>query len=242
VQPVQVGVIKELYLYPVKSMGEYAVNEAHLGWHGLDGDRKYAFVQHGNTSNFPWLTARQAPEMLHYKPYFTDMSDLVKSAICVKTPNGEDFPLNSPHMIDSLSQYYSGKFHLIHLGTGVFDEFPISVLSTATLKGLSAKVGFAVEGNRFRPNIIVEPLEPVDRIEDQWLGKTLTIGSVHDGASVAVSLRDTRCVMVNIDRRTLKQTPEVLKEIAQQRSSCTGVYGSVLKSGLIKVGDKVFVV
>jgi uncharacterized protein len=242
VEPVQVGIVKELYLYPVKSMGGHAINDAYLNWHGFDGDRKYAFVQSGNTSHFPWLTAREVSALLHYMPYFVEPNNREKSAICVKTPTGEDFPLESPHLMDSLSQYYAGKFHLIHLATGVFDEFPISVLSTATLTGLSAKVGFPVEGNRFRPNIIVDPLEAIDAIEAQWVGRTLQFGTGQDAASVAVSLQDPRCMMVNIDRKTLKQTPEVLKEIAQNRANCAGVYGSILKPGAIKVGDPLFLV
>lgn len=67
-EPVQVGIVKEIVLYPVKSMGGHTVNEAYLNWHGLGGDRKYAFVQDGNNSHFPWLTAREVPKMLHYTP------------------------------------------------------------------------------------------------------------------------------------------------------------------------------
>lgn len=240
--PVQVGVVKELYLYPVKSMGGHSVNEAFLNWHGLDGDRKFAFAQDGNTSDFPWLTARQVPKMLHYTPSFVDPSNRAKSAIFVKTPDGENLSLESPALVESLASHFPGKFHLIHLGVGVFDEFPISVISTETIKGLSARVGFSVESNRFRPNIVLEPIEHIDAIEDRWVERTLCFGSVQDGSNVAVSQRDPRCVLVNYDRQTLKQTPELLREIAQKRSSCTGVYGSTVKPGPINVGDPVFLI
>ena len=59
-------------------------------------------------------------------------------------------------------------------------------------------------------------------------------------SALAVSLRDPRCVMVNYDRQTLKQTPEVLREIAQNRQSCAGVYGSALRRGVVQLGDPVF--
>src|SRR5262249_8421270 len=121
------------------------------------------------------------------------------------------------------------------------DEAPISMISTETLKGLTSCVGFEVESNRFRANILVEPVQPIDAIEDQWVGKTVYFGS-EDGPGMAINQRDPRCVMVNIDRRTLKQTPEMLREIAQNRESCTGVYGTTLKPGPIKVGDALFLV
>ena len=38
----QVGIVKALYRYPVKSMGGEALDEAQLGWHGVDGDRRLA--------------------------------------------------------------------------------------------------------------------------------------------------------------------------------------------------------
>ncbi|HLY25375.1 MAG TPA: MOSC N-terminal beta barrel domain-containing protein [Aggregatilineales bacterium] len=237
---VQVGVVKELCLYPVKSMAELPVTDAYLNWHGLDGDRKYAFVQDGNTTDFPWLTARQAPEMLHYAPYFVAPSDRARSAIQVRTPDGDDLPLQSAELVASLAVHFPAGFHLVQLGTGAFDEFPISLLSTATLIGLSERVGFPVPGNRFRPNIIVEPLEALDAIEDRWVTRTLSFGTGPDAPQMTVSKRDPRCVMVNYDRQTLQQTPALLREIAQNRSSTTGVYGSILEPGPINVGDPVF--
>jgi uncharacterized protein len=236
----QVGVVKELNLYPVKSMGGHTVDELFVDWHGCDGDRKYAFVQDDNKSSFPWLTARQVPKMLHYTPYFVDPANRAKSPIAVKTPDGEDLAIDSTELITNLAAHFAHKFHLIHLSIGAFDDFPVSVLTTATLAGLTAKVGFPVVSNRFRPNIVVEPIEAVDSIENEWVDHALSFGTAPNGAKIAVSLKDPRCVMVNFDRDTLKQTPELLKEIAQQRSNCTGVFGPTLQTGAIKVGDPVF--
>ena len=62
------GVISGLYRYPVKSMRGESLTEAHLSWHGLDGDRRYAFVRQGANSGFPWFTGRELPQLLLYTP------------------------------------------------------------------------------------------------------------------------------------------------------------------------------
>jgi uncharacterized protein YcbX len=54
---IQVGHVCEIVRYPIKSMAGIATESAFLGWHGLDGDRRFAFRRVGDDSGFPWLTA-----------------------------------------------------------------------------------------------------------------------------------------------------------------------------------------
>ena len=62
-----VGVIHELARYPVKSMQGEALPSAALTLQGFAEDRRYAFVQTASRSSFPWLTARELPELLYYR-------------------------------------------------------------------------------------------------------------------------------------------------------------------------------
>ena len=39
------GKVLDLYRYPVKSMAGERLEEIRLGWHGLEGDRRYAFMR-----------------------------------------------------------------------------------------------------------------------------------------------------------------------------------------------------
>jgi uncharacterized protein len=49
-----------LWRYPVKSMAGEALVAAEVSWHGLAGDRRWAFVRDGVVrSGFPWLTLRE---------------------------------------------------------------------------------------------------------------------------------------------------------------------------------------
>ena len=132
-------------------MAGHTIDAAYLDWHGLDGDRKYAFVQDGDLSHFPWLTAREIPEMLHYAPYFVEANLPARSAIRVRTPDGADLPIESPELVERLGAHNARKYaaiHLLHLGGGTFDGFPLSLISTATLASLSADIGFAVGSDR----------------------------------------------------------------------------------------------
>ncbi|MGH9354001.1 MAG: MOSC N-terminal beta barrel domain-containing protein, partial [Terriglobia bacterium] len=60
------GVIRRLARYPVKSMRGEALPATTLTLQGVPEDRRYAFVQTASRSSFPWLTARELPELLCY--------------------------------------------------------------------------------------------------------------------------------------------------------------------------------
>jgi uncharacterized protein YcbX len=64
----EIGQIKGIFRYPVKSMAGVPLDHVGLGWHGLDGDRRFAFRRLADQSGIPWLTASRLPQLLLYKP------------------------------------------------------------------------------------------------------------------------------------------------------------------------------
>jgi uncharacterized protein len=65
--------VAALWRYPVKSMAAEELDGAEVSWHGLAGDRRWAFIRDGKVrSGFLWLTMRERPEMAHYRPRFAD--------------------------------------------------------------------------------------------------------------------------------------------------------------------------
>src|SRR5512137_2417184 len=69
--PKRVGCVAALWRYPVKSMAAEALEHAQVSWHGLPGDRRWAFIRKGAvTSGFPWLTIRERPDLWRYRPSF----------------------------------------------------------------------------------------------------------------------------------------------------------------------------
>ncbi|MEA2432450.1 MAG: uncharacterized protein QOI19_2923, partial [Thermoleophilaceae bacterium] len=69
----EVGRVVGLWRYPVKSMAAEELDEVEVSWHGLAGDRRWAFVRDGlERSGFPWFTIRERSDMWQYRPSFLD--------------------------------------------------------------------------------------------------------------------------------------------------------------------------
>lgn len=234
-----VGVVKALYRFPVKSMRGESVSEAHLYWHGLDGDRRYAFVRSDVHSSFPWLTGRQVPQMVLYTPRFVTPEDVINAKIVVQTPNGRSLPVTSPELRQELAQAYGGEVNLIQLGRGAFDSQSLSLMSAATVQALSAAAGRDVDAVRFRQNIIIETEDERPFVEESWLDRTITFGDRAHSPRIRLNRRIQRCQMITIDPETAAKDPVVLKTVAQQRGNCVGVYASTEQPGHIRVGDVV---
>jgi uncharacterized protein YcbX len=226
-----VGRIAELRRYPVKSMRGEELETAEVSWQGLDGDRRWAFIRPGQVqSGFPWLTIRERAELCHYQPRFADPGRPNASVTLVRTPSGAELDVTDPALAAELGD----GVRLIKQDRGVFDAFPLSLLSTQTVRGLGELVGAELAVERFRPNLLVDAISG-EFPEDEWAGRTLRIG----GMRMRVDKRDQRCVIITTDPLTLRRDKEILRVLAQERGTCLGVYGSVVEPGTVAVGDRV---
>lgn len=227
------GWVAGLWRYPVKSMGAESLEKVDLSWHGLSGDRRWAFVRGGvERSGFPWLTIRERADMGNFQPRFVDPSKPNTSATRVRTPDGRDFDVADPALAAELGH----DARVIKQNRGVFDTLPLSLITTQTVAELGAMVGAKVDVRRFRPNILVEATSRENFPEDAWVGGVLQIGD----ATLRVDKRDKRCVVVNVDPETARQDSSTLRAIARAREGCLGVYGSTVKPGHVAVGDPVY--
>jgi uncharacterized protein len=118
---------------------------------------------------------------------------------------------------------------------GIFDTFPLSLVSTQTIARLSETVGAELSVERFRPNILIEATGAVPFAEDAWVGHVLRIGNLR----MRVDKRDGRCAVITIDPVTTERNPAILRTVARDRDGCLGVYGSTVAPGRIAVGDVV---
>jgi uncharacterized protein YcbX len=99
--------------------------------------------------------------------------------------------------------------------------------------------------HRFRPNLVIDTAEP-GFVENDWPGKTLTIGEVQ----LSVYMVVPRCIMTTLEQGDAPADREVLRSITTYNSldpgigtryPCLGVYADVVTDGEIRVGDPVVV-
>ena len=229
-----IGQVAGLFRYPVKSMAAEPMQSADVGWQGLAGDRRWAFVRGGmEQSGFPWLTIREQPLMAQYRPRFTDPGQPDSSTTLVTSPSGVDYEVADPALADELG--FDSR--VIRQSRGIFDAFPLSVISTATIDSIGGTVGETLDPRRFRPNIVVEFRAGQPFAEDGLVGREIRLGSV----TVRFDKRDKRCVAINVDPVTSEKNPAVLRAVAQERQACLGVYATIVSTGSISAGDPVVV-
>jgi uncharacterized protein len=237
---IELGRISAIFRYPVKSMAGQLANSAWLGWHGLDGDRRFAFPRLADPSGFPWLTASRLPELLLYQPYGRDTSAEEPLPTHVRTPEGADFELRGAELRDDVSHRHGSDVELMRLNQGIFDEASVSVIDVGTIRGIEREVGRGLDHRRFRPNILVEAKGDDSFGEDGWVGGRLVFGAIESGAAVSVTMRDKRCMMINLDPDTAKQDPAVMKAVVRMNENNAGVYGTVIRAGEISIGQHVW--
>jgi uncharacterized protein len=232
---VPVGRVIGLWRYPVKSMKSEVLSAVDVGWHGLTGDRRWAFVREGvQHSGFPWLTLRERPDMGLYVPSFLDPTQPDKSATIVQTPTGSYFDVADPALAEELCP---GGSRVIRQDRGVFDTFPLSIITTQSIARLGKMAGVELSVHRFRPNILVDAANDMAFAEDAWVGQVLRIGDLR----VRIDKRDGRCAVITIDPVTTQRSPGILRAVAANRQGCLGVYGSTVTPGRIALNDPVHI-
>jgi uncharacterized protein len=236
---IHVGHVCELVRYPVKSMAGVPTESAFLGWHGLDGDRRFAFRRLGDEGGFPWLSASSYPELILYHPAGVDERDGEPLPTHVRTPTGSILGLRSVELQGEVAGGFGGNVELMKLKHGIFDEAPVSVISLATIAGVSREVGADLDRGRFRANIVLETHTAGTFLEDGWVGGTLVFGNSKPHPAVCVTARDVRCMMINLDPDTSTQDARVLKTVVRLNANNAGVYGTVVQTGTLHVGQAV---
>jgi uncharacterized protein YcbX len=211
-----------------------ALPGADVSWHGLAGDRRWAFVRNDAAqSGFPWLTIRERNDMHRYRPSFVDADRPDKSRVSVRTPSGCDFDIADPALAAELG---AGEVRAIKQDRGIFDTFPLSLISTRTIATLGASVGQNLDVRRFRPNLLIETVDDVAFAEDAWVGCVLRIGAMR----LRIDKRDGRCVIITIDPETTLRDTTILRAVARDRQGCLGVYGTTVEPGRVAVDDYVW--
>ena len=244
---IEIGHVEALFRYPVKSMAGERLDVANLGWHGLDGDRRLAFRRMNDRSGFPWLTATKLPDLLLFAPQRVEdgfREDGAKGELPppthIRTPDGEVLPVFGQELATEIGRRHGASVEMMQLKHGAFDDACISVIASDTVREIARLAGRSPDVRRFRPNVVVRLLRSVPFQEDEWLGGVLSFGEGDDAPAIAVTMRDVRCAMVNLDPDSASPAPEVLKAVVRANQNNAGIYGAVTRIGRLEVGQTIF--
>ncbi|MBI3005544.1 MAG: MOSC domain-containing protein [Ignavibacteriales bacterium] len=236
---IHLGHIHQLNRYPVKSMAGVAAESAFLGWHGLQGDRRFAFRRLNDNSGFPWLNASKLPELVLYQPLGLDEKAEEPVPTQVRTPEGMVFALTSAELQNSVAKKFGSAVELMKLRHGIFDDADVSVINLPTMSAISREAGLDLDIRRFRPNIVIASDSAQPFMEDGWVGARLIFGDNELAPMLTITMRDLRCMMINIHPDTGKQSPLVMKTAVRLNENFAGAYGTVARTGQISVGQSV---
>jgi uncharacterized protein len=236
----EIGHVQAIFRYPVKSMAGERLEVANLGWYGLEGDRRLAFRRTDNRSGMPWLTASKLPDLVLFAPQRREDSAQGEFPTHVRTPNGAELPVFGEELAAEVGRRCGGPVEMMRLKHGIFDEACVSVITSDTVSEIARLAGRRLDIRRFRPNVVVRLLRTTPFHEDEWVGGVLSFGDQEDASAVAVTMRDERCSMVNIDPDSASIATEVMKAVVRRNQNTAGIYGSVTRIGRLAVGQSVF--
>ncbi len=236
---IEIGHVEAIFRYPVKSMAGERLEEANLGWYGLDGDRRLAFRRMEDRSGMPWLTASKLPDLVLFAPQRREDGSHGDLPTHVRTPDGQELPVFGEDLAAEVGRRYGARVEMMQLNHGIFDEASISVIAVDTVREIARLAERSPDVRRFRPNVVVRLLRPSPFQEDKWLGGVLLFGEGNDAPAITVTMRDLRCSMVNLDPDSASPSPEVLKAVVRANQNNAGIYGAVTRIGRLAVGQTI---
>ena len=251
--------VAEINIAPVKSMALVPLTETKLDLGGILDDRRFFLVN----SQGRLLSRRNVGKLAQLVTSWDPSAEVLR----IEFPDGsvlEGKPeLDRPvwtiiwgrrvrsralmgDWMQAISEFCGQPTMLMmsDLPCQVFDEFPVSILSRASVEYLSAQMGRSgdecLATDRFRPTLLLDGCE--EHQEDGWMNRTLAIGD----AVVRVLAPDPRCAIIDQHPVTGETDTEAVKSILGYRPNALaayfGVYGIVEKPGLVRVRDVVEVV
>ena len=258
-----VHIVKEIYIYPIKSLAGISCQSALAEEMGFENDRRWMLIDAENQM----ITQREHRIMSQFYPKILDG----KIGITFKDQKHE-FSINE-HLDNSLEvnvwddksevvevNQATSKWFSQHLGfecklvkilkngdrkhessrvketfnVSLADGYPYLLIGTKSLDFLNNKLDEKITVKRFRPNIVVSSENPHE--EDDF--KSFTIGKVQFKNIKPCG----RCIMVNNDPENGRLKKEPLKTLSKYRNVNNSVlFGTnivSLNSGNITVGDE----
>lgn len=221
-----------VHRYPVKSLLGEELGEVAVDARGCAGDRLWS-VRDADGKLGSGKTTRRFRRMDGLLELRATLDGEVP---VVAFPDGRRFRAGTPEVDRALSDHVG---RLVTLGreeqVSHFDEGPVHLVTTASLRTLAQAHGGPVDPRHSRANLLVA-WDGDGFPEHGWPGGRLAIGR-----DVVLRIRDVmpRCVMVNAAQGDLAADGGLLRTITDAAGGALGVVADVERAGLVRVGDQV---
>lgn len=215
--------VAEVWRYPVKSMAGERLEESAITQVGLEGDRRWAMIDHTPERDGKWFNIKQHAPLMTYKARLTEGN------LSVLAPDGANVGLEGAYrqVLDDSRK----NVELRELPGANFDAAHILIVNLASVAAFAMEAGMPVDHRRFRANLYVDGLEPDEEL--RWLGRVIRAGD----AELEVVDRCERCKVITMDPDTTEAAPQLLRLLVQNHDERMGVYCQVARPGRVAVGD-----
>ncbi|KUJ60310.1 sulfurase [Flavobacteriaceae bacterium CRH] len=259
-----IHVVKEIYIYPIKSLAGISCQNALAEEMGFENDRRWMLID----AEDQMITQREHRIMSQFYPQISDGKISItfqdqKHEFSINEHFGNPLKVNvwdDKSEVVEVNQETS-KWFSEHLGfecklvkiikignrkhessksketynVSLADGYPYLLTGTESLDFLNEKLEDKITVLRFRPNIVISSQNPHE--EDDF--DTFKIGGVQFKNIKPCG----RCIMVNNDPQNGKLKKEPLKTLSKYRNVNNSVlFGTnivSLNSGIINVGDEI---
>ncbi|GAA1420947.1 MOSC domain-containing protein [Catellatospora coxensis] len=228
-----VGTLAALRRFPVKSLLGESLTEAVVQERGITGDRRWAV--RGADGRFG--SGKSTRRFRQMDGLFQLAARYDGAVPVLRFPSGKHVRGDDPGVHAALSSHVGEPVTLTaEEDVSHFDEGPLHVLTTASLRHLGAVLGGPVDPRRFRANLVIDVPAVSGRLERGWLGQVLQLG---DEVVLRVTRPMPRCVMVNNAQEDLPYDGRILRAVATADELTFGVLAHVEREGTVRFGDPV---
>ncbi len=247
--------VAAIYISPVKSLALDTPSSVQIGYPGIAEDRRFHLID----ADGRLLTQRQIGRMAQISAEYDDGSELLsltfpggrrlEGAVDVDQPVTTDIfgrPVSGSvaqgEWNPALSEFCQADVRLVKTDgiCQTFDEYPVSMLSQASLDLLGEKAGGSksFSGKRFRPTFVIDGCSPHE--EDLWLGGVVSIGP---DLRLRMVAHDPRCAITTLDPDTGERDFDTTRLMLTYRPSAQapyfGVFATIETPGVVSLGDQV---
>jgi uncharacterized protein YcbX len=237
----KIGRVREVWRYPVSSLGGEALTAISVSPEGIEGDRRFALFD-------PETGLAAAPEKeTRWRPaLFITASQPATGLPVLRFADGAEHALDDGALPDRLAEHFGFPVAIGLVGSGDYrfpvvsnryKPAPLHLVTTASVSALADVSGLSpIDPRRFRPSVLIETEDDPGFMENDWVGHTVRIGE----AEIHVTEASRRCGMTLVAQPGLAEEPDVLRGIMRHNKRNLGVYATPTEGVTISVGDAVY--